>query len=116
MPAFSANLGFLFGDQPLPEAIRSAHRAGFAAVECHWPYEEDPASLRAALADTGLPMLGLNTARGNVGAGEMGLSALPGREREARAALDRAAAWQRCQAGGGRGGRRRLATEGGGWR
>ena len=90
MPAFSANLGFLFGDQPLPEAIRSAHRAGFAAVECHWPYEEDPASLRAALADTGLPMLGLNTARGNVGAGEMGLSALPGREREARDAIDRA--------------------------
>ena len=73
MPTFSANLGFLFGDQSLPNAIRSAHRAGFAAVECHWPYEEDSGAIRAALEETGLPLLGLNTARGNVGGGEMGL-------------------------------------------
>ncbi|HHB80584.1 MAG TPA: isomerase, partial [Aliiroseovarius sp.] len=39
-----------------------------------------------ALFETGLPMLGLNTARG--GRGEFGLSALPGREVEARAAID----------------------------
>lgn len=90
MPTFSANLGFLFGDHPLTDAIRFAHRAGFEAVECHWPYDENPAALRAALAETGLPMLGLNTARGNVGAGEMGLSALPGRQGEARDAINRA--------------------------
>ena len=90
MATFSANLGFLFGDQPMTQAIRSAHRSGFAAVECHWPYDQNPADIRAALAEAGLPMLGLNTARGDVEAGDMGLSALPGRQREAREAIDRA--------------------------
>lgn len=90
MPTFSANLGFLFGDQSLPQAIRSAHQAGFSAVECHWPYDVDPAEVREALAETGLPMLGLNTVRGNVGCGEMGLGALPGRQEEAQGAIDQA--------------------------
>lgn len=90
MPAFSANLGFLFTEYPLPGAIRAAHRAGFDAVECHWPYETDPAAVREALAETGLVMLGLNSARGDVEAGEFGLSALPGRDAQARAAIDAA--------------------------
>ena len=85
---FSANLGFLWTDRPLPDAIRAAHAAGFDAVECHWPYETPPAETRAALDDTGLAMLGLNTLRGKLG--ENGLSALPGRETAARAAIDRA--------------------------
>ena len=34
---FSANLGFLWTDLPLSEAVRAAHRAGFVAVECHGP-------------------------------------------------------------------------------
>jgi hydroxypyruvate isomerase len=37
-----------------------------------------------------LPLLGLNTRRGNLAAGENGLSALPGRGSEARAAIDEA--------------------------
>ena len=36
---FSANLGFLYTDRPLTEAIHAAHAAGFDAVECHWPYD-----------------------------------------------------------------------------
>ena len=64
---FSANLGFLWADRPLPEAIRAAHAAGFAAVECHWPYAVPPGEVAAALAETGLPMLGLNTLRGEPG-------------------------------------------------
>ncbi len=94
MTLFSANLGFLWADRPLPEAIRAAHRAGFDAVECHWPYETPPDEIRAALTETGLPMLGLNTARG--AAGENGLSALPGREAEARAAIDQAISYARA--------------------
>lgn len=85
---FSANLGFLWADRPLPDAIRAAAAAGFDAVECHWPYETDPAAVRAALDETGLPMLGMNTLRGRPG--ENGLSALPGREADARAEIDRA--------------------------
>lgn len=96
MIQFSANLGFLWTDLSLPDAIRAARSAGFAAVECHWPYETDPSAVKAALDETGLPMLGLNTARGDLGAGENGLSALPGREADARAAIDQALAYARA--------------------
>lgn len=90
---FSASVDFLWPDRPLPDGIRAAQAAGFAAVECHWPYETAPAAVRAALEETGLAMLALNTSRGDVAAGEFGLSALPGREAEARAAIDAAFAY-----------------------
>lgn len=91
---FSANLGFLWTELPLPQAIRAAARAGFDAVECHWPYDTPPEAVAAALAETGLPLLGLNTRRG--GPGENGLSALPGCAAEARAEIDRAIAYARA--------------------
>ena len=91
---FSANLGFLWSDLPLPEAIRAAHAAGFDAVECHWPYDTPPGKVAAALAETGLPMLGLNTPRGR--SGDFGLAALPGREDEARQGIDAAIAYARA--------------------
>lgn len=89
----SANLGFLFRELPLAEAIRAAKRTGFDAVELHWPYESDPAEIAAVLADTGMPLLGINTSRGDTEAGDFGLSAVPGREADARAAIDQAVAW-----------------------
>lgn len=94
MTRFSANLGFLWNDRPLPDAIYAAYAAGFAAVECHWPYETPSEEVRAALDATGLPMLGLNTLRGKPG--ENGLAALPGREAEARAAIDQAIAYAKA--------------------
>ena len=90
MPTYSANLGFLFTELDLPDAIRAARKAGFAAVECHWPYDTPTDQVNAALSETGLRMLGLNTRRGNVEAGDNGLAAIPGREAEARAAIDEA--------------------------
>lgn len=93
MTKFSANLGFLWADLALPEAIRAAKVAGFDAVECHWPYDVSCADVKAALTETGLVMLGLNTNRGNVQGGDNGLSALPGRIGEARAAIDEALAY-----------------------
>ena len=89
---YSANLGFLWTELPLPAAIRAAKRAGFAAVECHWPYDVPAAEVAQAMAATGLPMLGLNTARGET----FGLSALPGQEGAARAAIDQAVAYARA--------------------
>lgn len=93
MTTFSANLGFLFTDRSLPDAIRAAKAAGFDAVECHWPYDTPPSAVKAALDETGLPMLGLNTRRGDVENGENGLAALPGREGVARVAVDEAIAY-----------------------
>ena len=83
MMRFSANLGFLWSELSLPDAIRAAHAAGFDAVECHWPYDTPAAEVKAALDETGLAMLGLNTRRGDLSQKENGLAALPGREAEA---------------------------------
>lgn len=86
---FSANLGFLWSDRPLMAAISAAQSAGFAAVECHWPYQYPAQKIAEALRETGLPMLSLNTSRGDP-TRENGLTAVPGREAEARAAVDQA--------------------------
>ncbi|MCZ4348159.1 hydroxypyruvate isomerase family protein [Devosia neptuniae] len=90
---FSANLGFLWNDRSLPDAIRAAKSAGFDAVECHWPYDFNAVDVKSALSETRLTMLSLNTRRGDVRAGDNGLSAIPGREAEARAAIDEAIAY-----------------------
>ena len=90
MTKLSANLGFLWAEHSLPDAIRAAAAAGFEAVECHWPYEYGPREVNSALSETGLEMLGLNTVRGNLQAGENGLCALVDREDDARAAIDQA--------------------------
>lgn len=90
MTRFSANLGFLWTELSLPDAIRAAAKVGFDAVECHWPFDTPAADVREALEKNNLPMLGLNTRRGNVAAGDNGLAALSGREHEARAAIDEA--------------------------
>lgn len=90
MMKFSANLGFLWQELSLPEAIRAAKAAGFDAVECHWPYDTPVEQIKAALEETGFTLLGLNTVRGDVTGGENGLAALPGREKDARASIDQA--------------------------
>lgn len=85
--AFSANLGLLWPGLAPEQAILRAAAAGFTAIELHWPDAGEIPAIRAALARTGLPLLGLNTARGDVAAGDFGLSALPGRADQARAAI-----------------------------
>jgi len=93
MTQFSANLGFLWTELSLPDAIHAAADAGFVAVECHWPYETSAEMVREALLQTGLPMLGINTARGQEG--EFGFSALPERQDDARQAIDEAIGYAR---------------------
>ena len=90
MIKWSANLGFLWADRPLPEAIMAARQAGFDAVECHWPYDYEPQLITDSLRQSGLSMLGLNTRRGDVSKGDNGVAAVPGREEEARTYIDEA--------------------------
>ncbi|MEO1702010.1 MAG: TIM barrel protein [Pseudomonadota bacterium] len=85
---FSANLGFLWVDLPLPDRIRAAKLAGFDAVECHFPYEHPAEEIASVLSETDLHMLGINTALGPEGC--FGLAAIAGRETEARALIDQA--------------------------
>ena len=91
MIKFSANLGFLFKEFTLPEAIMQAKKYGFDAVECHWPYDISADEVKQALTKNNLEMLGLNTIRGQEG--ENGLSALVGREDEAQVAIDQSIAY-----------------------
>lgn len=82
---FSANLGFLWNDLPLPERIRAAARAGFDAVEFHDVAQScDQAQLRDILHETGLPLCSLNTRMG----GTAGCAALTGQEDQARRDID----------------------------
>ncbi len=84
----SANVGFLWEELPLPDRIRAAKAAGFDAVETHFPYEHPAEEIAAVLAETSLRMLGINTVLGPKGF--FGLCALPGKESEAREAIDQA--------------------------
>jgi len=38
----------LWTELTLPNAIRAAAKAGFDAVECHWPYDTPASEIRAA--------------------------------------------------------------------
>lgn len=89
MLRFSANLGFLWTELELCDAIRAAGNAGFDAVECHMPYSTPAKDIRGALDDTGLSMVSLNTRIGQQD-GQLGVAALPGFEAEARHYIDEA--------------------------
>ena len=80
MVKFSANLGFLWPDLPLLERIEAAGKAGFKAVELHWPYDVPPEAVREACDRYGMRLLGINTPLGDVPKGDFGLAAVPGRE------------------------------------
>lgn len=95
MPRFSANLGFLWPGLPLLDQIAAAARAGFKAVELHWPYDTPAETVRAACAHHGVALLGVNTARGDGAAGDNGLGAVPGREAEFQASVDQSLAFCR---------------------
>jgi 2-dehydrotetronate isomerase len=93
LPRFSANLGLLWPDRPLLQRIEAAARAGFRAIEMHWPYEVPAAEVASVARRNGLTLLGINTAPGDFARGEVGLGALPGREREFQATLDQSIAY-----------------------
>ena len=86
---FCANISMLFCEAPFIERIDAAARAGFAAVECQFPYEAPARELRARLDDAGIPMAGINAPPGVASKGEFGFAALPGREKEFQESLAR---------------------------
>lgn len=90
----SANLGFLWTELALPDAIRAAGRAGFDAVEFHEPYDHDPKAICDALGESRLRAVSLNTRRGGRD-GDFGMAAIPGRENEAKEAIEEAIAYAR---------------------
>lgn len=93
MPRFAANVSMLFTEAPFLERFALAARAGFAAVECQFPYEAPAAEIRARLDDHGLAMVLHNLPAGDWAAGDRGLAGLPHRIAEFRAGVPRAIAY-----------------------
>ena len=82
VPRFAANLAYLFTEHPFLERFGVAAAAGFEAVELQFPYDHSPVDVKTELERHRLTMLGINTPPGKREAGELGLAAVPGRERE----------------------------------
>jgi hydroxypyruvate isomerase len=90
MPAFAANLSFLFTEWGFLDRFQAAADAGFQAVEYLFPYEHAPDVLGRKLEDAGLTQALFNLPPGDWAAGERGLAALPGRFEEVKASVDKA--------------------------
>jgi hydroxypyruvate isomerase len=90
MPKFAANLSFLFQEIEFLARFEAAARCGFKAVEYLFPYEYPPATVAQALSRHGLVQALFNMPPGDWAAGERGLAALPGREREFRDGVEQA--------------------------
>ncbi len=90
MLKFSANISIMFQELPFIERFAAARKAGFRAVECWFPYEHPIEELHHILDDNNLHLVGLNTAPGNITAGEWGLAGVPGRERDFEAHFQQA--------------------------
>ncbi|MDB5522295.1 MAG: isomerase [Rhizobium sp.] len=95
MPKFSANLGFLWPRLMLHDRIDSAAKAGFKAIELHWPYDMAPDRVREHCARLGLELLGINTPLGDVAKGDFGLGAVPGREADFERVFANCVDWAR---------------------
>lgn len=89
MLPLSANISFMFLERPFLERIAAAAKAGFPAVECHFPYEHPIPELRRALKKAGIRMTGINTAPGDE-PGDWGLACDPKRRAAFRAGVKQA--------------------------
>jgi hydroxypyruvate isomerase len=90
MPRFAANLNFLFTDLPLLDRFDAAAKAGFTAVESTNLYDASAEDIVARLEANGLTLALFNMPAGNAAAGERGLAALTGREKDFWAAFETA--------------------------
>jgi 2-dehydrotetronate isomerase len=80
---FAASLSMLFTEWPFLDRPAAAAQAGFGAVECHYPYETDPAEMRRAVADARIRLLGINTPVKRLSPDDSGVGAVPGHEADA---------------------------------
>lgn len=99
MPRFAANISYLFTELPFLDRIGQAARAGFRAVEYHYPYATPPEAFREELKRHGVKLLGINTAVQRLDAQDAGVGAIPGQEAEAESRLHEAYDYAR-RAGG----------------
>jgi hydroxypyruvate isomerase len=90
MPAFAANLSFMFNEHAFLDRFAAAAACGFQAVEYLFPYEHSPEVLAARLDEANLTQALFNLPPGDWAAGERGLAALPDRFDDVQAAVETA--------------------------
>ncbi|HHI82347.1 MAG TPA: hydroxypyruvate isomerase family protein [Rhizobiales bacterium] len=90
MPRLAANLTMMFTEYPFMERFAAARACGFEGVEYLFPYDWPKEALAGALGGNGLEQVLFNLPPGDWAAGERGLAALPGRESEFMAGLEKA--------------------------
>ncbi|MEQ8604265.1 MAG: hydroxypyruvate isomerase family protein [Marivibrio sp.] len=93
MVKFAANLSTLFTERDFLDRFQAAADAGFKGVEIQFPYDHPAETIRERLDATGLSLVLFNLPPGDWEDGDRGLGALPGREKELDAGLDRALAY-----------------------
>jgi hydroxypyruvate isomerase len=90
MPRLAANLSMMYTELPFLERFGAAAKDGFRAVEFLFPYAFEASRIAEALDRHGLQQVLFNTWPGDFDAGERGLAAVPGRESDFLAGVDRA--------------------------
>jgi len=90
MPRFAANVSTMYPEYLLLDRIGAAAADGFAAVEVQGPYAASAEEFSRALRLARVQLVLMNAPAGNVEAGDRGIAALPGREREFEEGIQRA--------------------------
>jgi len=89
-PRYAVNCSILFTELPLLERPAAAKDAGFDAVEFWWPFEAavpddvQVERFERAIRDSGVALVGLNFAAGDMPGGDRGLVSWPERSQEFR--------------------------------
>lgn len=96
MPNFAANLSFLFQELPFLDRFQAAAEAGFRGVECLFPYDVPAEAIAERLDRHRLTLALFNQPPGDWAAGERGCGALPGREEDFIAGIERALGYARA--------------------
>jgi hydroxypyruvate isomerase len=90
MLRFDANLTWLFQEKPFSDRFAAAANSGFTGIEILFPYDHSALEIRAALQSNGQELVLMNAPPGDFDAGERGLAAVPGREKDFRETFSKA--------------------------
>jgi hydroxypyruvate isomerase len=96
MPKFCANLSYLYTEVDFLDRFEQAARAGFRAVEFHFPYGHDQGELAARAAGAGVETVLFNLPAGDWEKGERGIACIPSRVSEFRNGVAQAIEYARA--------------------
>jgi 2-dehydrotetronate isomerase len=97
---FAANLSWMFKEWDFLDRFAAAADAGFADVECLFPYDHTPDDIAQRLSRHKLKLVLLNVPPGDLSKGERGLASLPNRQAEFRSSVETAQAYARATGAG----------------